>query len=571
VVDDNGGKTDDPESRGSVTLIKSIPQTLPFDNLAPGMRYQIMMEYNTSVIEYWSEIVITKCYSQIVDDDDTGVPDGVESFQDDGYVTFKFIDNSFCEEAYSFVRGRLDENGTIVSREVFAPDYYFFSGKPREPYDPGRQAADNLRLSNLTVGTTYPYGIRASSRQEWRKSNWAQISHTVLWQASVDGQVTLHPKTGRLPVPGVTVEYRLEDLNGTSLGLVCTNNATDGWCRTETSASGKFQIEFSLNHPSLNNNDEFPLRMRFSKMSGTVQHQFLCNDGILDCTSNNVYQNAMRRLNVFDAHVQSSTPPTEMKSGSMIVHLRHLEFKQPVAVIDDTAVPFRGTILVSGTSSGVGNLGCPIIDAEVCVEEHSSRNRIQGQDPFCVKTNSAGLYELPAVIGTFISPKVNYRNHTFEPINRDHVQMFQDGIRIDSGIAYEGYNLQDVTRANLTIQVAGGLCDRNLGRATVSLTMENCLWTGVVLSQDVVLQVHNVIAQKVNLHVVNISGADGSMRQDILSDLSKKDVKIDLRDLNNDNNCPKSDGVALETTMNKNSSEAKALEDEKKTARRHKD
>jgi hypothetical protein len=71
----------------------------------------------------------------------------------------------------------------------------------------------------LQVGHDYFYHIRASARQPWRNSQPTTIRHTVQWQASIEGQVTLRPKAGALPIQNVIVEYRMEDLNGTVIDI----------------------------------------------------------------------------------------------------------------------------------------------------------------------------------------------------------------------------------------------------------------------------------------------------------------------------------------------------------------
>jgi hypothetical protein len=117
---------------------------------------------------------------------------------------------------------------------VFSSDYYYFSQQicAAEPYMPGLQVADNLRLSNLDVGKWYYYLIRASSRVPYRNSNSAVIPHRVLWQSSVDGKVTLSPDAGGLPVEEVLVEYRLT-LTNISSDIPCGtdhNSTIEGWC-----------------------------------------------------------------------------------------------------------------------------------------------------------------------------------------------------------------------------------------------------------------------------------------------------------------------------------------------------
>jgi hypothetical protein len=82
-----------------------------------------------------------------------------------------------CEDAYSFARTNMFTNTgtgvTLTNAVVFTPDYYFFSDQvcASQPYNPGLQASDNLRLSNLNVGQAYFYAIKASSRIPWRNSN----------------------------------------------------------------------------------------------------------------------------------------------------------------------------------------------------------------------------------------------------------------------------------------------------------------------------------------------------------------------------------------------------------------
>jgi len=111
----------------------------------------------------------------------------------------------------------------MLLKEVFIPDYYYFLGeKLREKYNPGHQAANNLHILRLQVGQQYTYEIHATSKQEWR----ARVLHTVCWQASIDGHVTLKPVAGGLlPVEGMMVNYILKDLGGgcVRLGIVLSS------------------------------------------------------------------------------------------------------------------------------------------------------------------------------------------------------------------------------------------------------------------------------------------------------------------------------------------------------------
>jgi hypothetical protein len=114
---------------------------------------------------------------------------------------------------------------------VFTPDYYYKSPQQcASKFSPGLQAADDLRRSKLIVGQIYYYSIRASSQNSYRSSNPVMIEHKILWQASIDGKVSLSEASGGLPISGVLVEYRLKSLNGTLVSVCAPGNSMSaGW------------------------------------------------------------------------------------------------------------------------------------------------------------------------------------------------------------------------------------------------------------------------------------------------------------------------------------------------------
>ena len=410
------------------------------------------------------------------------------------------------------------------------------------------------------------------------------MRHTVLWQASIDGQVTLEEEAGFLPVQDVIVEYRMEDLQQQQAFVLpaCEDYDQDGWCRTKTGASGKFTISLSLVHPSLNNDDEFPVRLRFAKTTSSIVHRFLCNDSTKDCSTTIPEDD-----DTGDQLGDGSTPiiTEASKVNTTVVYLRHLEFEAPVHVIDDTTVPFRGTVKVHGTEMpGAGALGCPIVGAQVCMVDHTTRNALQVTDPsVCVQTDNKGNYALPAVIGTTISPQVRYHNHEFRPINPDHAPLFEQGILINPDGIYENFDLHDITTALLTIEVAGGLCDRVLGQTELSLTMQGCEWDGQALIQDGFRQIYRVIAQPIDVRVVTVTGLDDNQERNVimesldLRDLEEEDAAEEESSLpqgvggkNNDSNNGTSTSLlstneAIDNTdLDPDSLEAAALEEEEK-------
>jgi hypothetical protein len=199
--------------------------------------------------------------------------------------------------------------------------------------------------------------------------------------------------------------------------------------QTKTSLSGRFSIEFSRNDVALNNNDEFPVDLRFAKNTSLVAHRFLCSEETRDCTA--------RLLNGITVGNETSITT---------VYLHHLEFNAPVTVIDDTTVPLRGKVTVAGTETVSNALGCPLLGVKVCLKDHSVRNQLTTLEAVCVLTDNEGRYNIPAVIGTFVSPYVDHMSHIFRAFDPIHEKLFQSGIEIKAETDYAGYNLQDITK-----------------------------------------------------------------------------------------------------------------------------
>ena len=338
---------------------------------------------------------------------------------------------------------------------------------------------------------------------------------------------------------------------------------------------GKFTIDLSLVHPSLNNHDEFPVRMRFSKTTADIKHRFLCSDGTKDCSTELVLETTGNLEEEGEPLPLNASATEESKVNTTVIYLRHLEFNEPIHVIDDTTVPFRGKVTISGTRMpGAGALGCPIAGAEVCLMDHMTRNKIQLPELVCVKTDSEGNYALPAVIGTTISPEVRYHEHVFEPVDSEHDQQFDKGILIQADGVYENFNLQDTTTTKLTVEVAGGLCDRVLGKAETLLKIQGCQWEGVNLIQDGFRNVYDVPAQPIDLRLKTLKGHKDNRERNVIMDAlsPSQDTSIDLRDLEEEDQAeeqtlPQGVGgndtsVAGSTELAADSSEAEALEEE---------
>ena len=89
--------------------------------------------------------------------DMTGAPIQYNPRQHEGYVYFKFVDNSFCEEAFSI--HRIDSGGMV---HVIAPNfYYYMTSKCNSEITPGKEFSDDMVKSELIVGNTYTYCVSA--------------------------------------------------------------------------------------------------------------------------------------------------------------------------------------------------------------------------------------------------------------------------------------------------------------------------------------------------------------------------------------------------------------------------
>lgn len=107
-----------------------------FQQLEPGRRYHISFAFTADAPDNSGSMdfpAVTACSCTVPPetDDKSGKPTDLTIFQEQGYVTFEFRDNSRCEEAYSFTRNP----GVSFTR-----DYFFIGPNPcYEVVDPGTE------------------------------------------------------------------------------------------------------------------------------------------------------------------------------------------------------------------------------------------------------------------------------------------------------------------------------------------------------------------------------------------------------------------------------------------------
>ena len=152
-----------------------------FTNLEPGTRYQVEYKaYGGDHVEVYSKDkaimrnAVTHCGCSTAtygeSEADTvatnpgfaGTPKNFQISQKLGIVTFSFVADSRCEEAYAFDRKVSDETKTTA----FTPNFFYLARKrcQGDQVETGTTAADHLKLSQLTVGKEYEYCVRAVAK-----------------------------------------------------------------------------------------------------------------------------------------------------------------------------------------------------------------------------------------------------------------------------------------------------------------------------------------------------------------------------------------------------------------------
>ena len=161
------------------TITDTSNPTVVLKNLEPGYRYVVGYKaYNKDNQEVYTNVrkmegvAVTHCgcsdadYARLTENVAvletgnaessatlTGTPRSFVVKQDEGYVTFDFVDDSRCEDAFAFSR----DGGSFV------PDYRYLAAEEcsDKVISPGVAAADDLRKSKLTVFKQYMYCVRA--------------------------------------------------------------------------------------------------------------------------------------------------------------------------------------------------------------------------------------------------------------------------------------------------------------------------------------------------------------------------------------------------------------------------
>jgi hypothetical protein len=274
---------------------------------------------------------------------------------------------------------------------------------------------------------------------------------------------------GSLPVGGVTISWQLlsrEDLTPLDCeGCFNSTIATDG---------GAFHIVFNVEHSKLynSNDEEIPIRLYFSKVTNGTTHQFLCNNGLDDCDSENGH----------------------------LVYLSHLQFKKPLKIYDGTVIPFSGRILIADTAHDDSD-GCGVENAKICLVHYS----IEGVkiDLVCGDSELDGSFLLFVVLGSTIHDvEIIFFGHAFIPTasNSNDYSSFL----IKENTNYTDNDFEDVSMARLSVDVVGGKCNSFMGNSKLQLKVLGCDWEGVVGTQNSTRGEYLLPAQSIQVQVIDI-------------------------------------------------------------------
>jgi len=509
------------------------PKNVIINRLKAGRRYRFTLtpvdNRNNDANDSLSYTVylndeVTSCSCESTSDDITGAPQNLLIQQRGGLITFQFKDNSVCEEAFAFTREHLREDSQAVDiiLDSFAPNYLFYSTEEcsNEVIMPGVEYSDSVLRSSLVVGEEYRYCIRAVGKDymvnlDPSKATGQLVSssapsckiHILHWEASTKVKVTLRKDAGELPVEGVTVAYELLDFNNFDTVLISDT--------TTTLQNGEVIIEFmelEINGHRFDGSKQYPLKLHLSKTTGSVDHEFLCDNEAVVCTNDGV-----------------------------ITYLSHLQFSDTstVHIVDSTSVPVEGTVSIGWPNAEYS--GCPLRKAEVCLFRKQA-GVIEGADTedVCVETDAEGRYSLPATIGTRVYPKVQFADHEFVHLTEREVdynrtrEIERNGIYVtESGSGLRNLDFLDANTTDLIVEVAGGPCDFVLGNSVVEVKLcsaENGKKT--FPAQSSVKHVYRVPSQEVEVRIESIEGrGDFITEQNTANGFFGKYVALDLTEV----------------------------------------
>jgi hypothetical protein len=316
-------------------------------------------------------------------------------------------------------------------------------------HEPETLYDDILASEDLSVGQTYTYCINAYSHSiiNWAEEESISGSYEssprchafeIQWEARLTGRVRLMDEAGKLPVADTIITWSIG--NGALTGDAVTDE------------DGKFSIYIRT---SALTQEYEEIIVTVSKRSSHISHQYEC-DG-QPCTQRRVLMQA-------------------------------LDFTRSVEFTDTSTIPFVGNVYVDGTQHDEMQYGCPLAGAQVCLKDHIHHTSLG-----CSITDSVGYYAIPAAVGLSVYAQVSFNNHTFARLTGESTRSKAGSVStVDSSggtVNYDYFVIEenaalqeptdfvDQTFSTVTLQMAGGKCNRTLGLTTARFTYATCAST----------------------------------------------------------------------------------------------
>ncbi|EDQ87632.1 uncharacterized protein MONBRDRAFT_37822 [Monosiga brevicollis MX1] len=431
-------EVDASKTSGSYDSVSS--HTLSY--LIPGQYYYLKIEAmdkdNNEYEDEYAEfnIVQTNCGCQETDTSGPPVNMAVEQYM--GKLFFSWEDQSYCEDGFIL---RRDGTTFTSSYDVASSTACGLLHEPETVFD------DIIISPEVDVGQAYSYCVSAYSSTTviWAddqdldsryESSEACADYQVQWEAKVTGQVALgNDEFSKVPVADTNVSWSIG--GGTLSGT------------TTTDANGEFEV-YILTDLLTNQFEEMIVSV--AKTSEGIEHTYEC-DGI-SCTSRTFL-------------------------------VEWLTFENKIEFEDTSSVPLTGYVYADGTITTASPDGCGLQDHRVCFNSRHTHGTIA-----CSYTDVTGYYVVAVPEGLTVYGTVEYEDHEYELMNNSRsltpegseVVVDSMGNTLNYSYFYVDFdvvngndiNFQDVTKRNVTLQVAGGKCNRTLGTSTIVFTHATC-------------------------------------------------------------------------------------------------
>jgi len=424
----------------------------------------------------------------------TGSPVAFQVSQNIGRIRFSWVDQSMCEEGFSFYRLN-DANARII----FTEDYNYASSDQCSAQHNPQEVFDDLAISNLPTGSTQKYCVMAMDHNTVDPyfSNATCTSFMVQWESILSGNVHLGEEQGKLPVVGVQIQYTIGEQRGSVL----------------TDVDGNYKIHIKT---AFFKEIAQIITIQPYKLDGNISHTFKCGD--VNCSN-------------------------------QLIELKHLDFSEIFDFEDSTSINFRGSVVVKDTFYG-NFIGCGMKGVLVCLVDIELGNQLS-----CVNTTFTGEFSIPVAVGTTVRVKLIHPSgeHQFQRIPNFKSGNFNHGMTVNSKPTgtdstgaefykitaikvWEAIDFWDIQTESLTLQVAGGKCNRVLGVTQFELSYGECKeWKKYIGDSQVYSQKLAVPAQTLNVKIVKVTSQDGGTTYPDITNyfdlVNQRTIRIDLSNI----------------------------------------